>query len=531
MNIFVGIGGRGIQILESFIYLCSCGLGPNEEVYALVIDADETSGNLNRTRSLLAEYQSIRKMGLGRNTEIFKTNLILLNDEKNDLSLLWTPWKKIKRLIEDSGERVSNLDLQSILGYNLMVKDDKDICDLFFTKNELETELSKGFRGRPSIGSAVFASIDYEKEQDAKGNKDQISNLLDKIKGKIPNEQVKLFVCGSIFGGTGASGVPNIPKILKSVPDIENNRKNLFVGGMLVLPYFSFPPAPADVKNRNELYADSNMFIANTKASLMNYDNFVKNVFDKVYVIGECYNSFNVGKFGLGAAEQINPPHYIELISGLSVTDFFVTPQSKKDNTTNPYYFCGRKDPSRITFDDLPGNSLYTNNDIKQRLAVMGVLGQAFLYYKKGTQNFSEFPLFGVTKNIKKKLLSLKSNWTIAAGDKDIDLVESFFKKDIKNIRQLGWFEFLYYLQNLDAPKVELFNQGVISQPDNVSSFSSVLYEHGNVQQSEFADFLGTMEQSRVIDADSNNDVGLLVSVFYESAKEHAARNFDFKKT
>ena len=67
---------------------------------------------------------------------------------------------------------------------------------------EKETPLQEGFRGHPSIGSAVMAKmVDLQEDETWREFRKNISN---------DDGEAKVFLAGSIFGGTGASGFPTI---------------------------------------------------------------------------------------------------------------------------------------------------------------------------------------------------------------------------------------------------------------------------------------------------------------------------------
>ena len=71
--------------------------------------------------------------------------------------------------------------------------------EVLYSEKERTTQLHEGFRGHPSIGAAVMA-------QTVLGGGEPWKTFNSKV-AKDPNP--KIFLAGSIFGGTGASGLPD----------------------------------------------------------------------------------------------------------------------------------------------------------------------------------------------------------------------------------------------------------------------------------------------------------------------------------
>ena len=55
-NYLIGIGGTGARVIESFVYLCAAGYGPDNEVTIFFIDPDKANGNLERTTAVVDNY-------------------------------------------------------------------------------------------------------------------------------------------------------------------------------------------------------------------------------------------------------------------------------------------------------------------------------------------------------------------------------------------------------------------------------------------------------------------------------------------
>ena len=85
-----------------------------------------------------------------------------------------------------------------------------------YAPEEKAQNLSEGFRARPNIGAAAMLATSAN-ENDPFWN--QIHKALDDARG---GEEVRIFIISSIFGGTGASGFPNIARKIKAIQKEKN---------------------------------------------------------------------------------------------------------------------------------------------------------------------------------------------------------------------------------------------------------------------------------------------------------------------
>ena len=76
-------------------------------------------------------------------------------------------------------------------------------------KDNLDSELTIGFKGNPNVGSIVLNSFENSPEFKL------FTNIFDKDKDRV-------FIISSIFGGTGASGFPLLVKLIRN-----NNADNV----------------------------------------------------------------------------------------------------------------------------------------------------------------------------------------------------------------------------------------------------------------------------------------------------------------
>lgn len=335
MSIYViGIGGTGAKCIEAIIQLASIGLFNEEPLNLLFVDADENNGNLERARKSLKIYQDCHKLTLADKFPWMKTEI-------RDFGL-WSPFANTS----------VNKNLSSFFEYNLL-KDDEpalgNLFDVLYTSEEKEANLDVGFRGRPAIGAAVMSQVKLDAlDYDSWG---QLLNQLqtDTGAGKRP----KVFLCGSIFGGTGASGLPTIGRLIHNKLENLRIRSKVDIGCLFVLPYFGFNPSSAD--NSETVYARSDQFLLNTEAALRYYGGQAQETFDTVYLLGN-QNLSPVKVFSVGKNTQRNDPHFLEMYAALAARQFLLntTPQQKSVVLMN------RENLKNITWRDIPEQKLVT---------------------------------------------------------------------------------------------------------------------------------------------------------------------------
>ncbi|MEM8503671.1 MAG: hypothetical protein AAF716_11030 [Cyanobacteria bacterium P01_D01_bin.1] len=333
----IGIGGTGAKCLEALTQMAAVGLlnsdGPSLEqtIYTLFVDADETNGSLERARSSMSLYQKCHELFEGD-----RASQPWMQARLNNLDL-WSPL----------GQAATVKKLSSLFSYDSLQQVSPDLgslVDVLFTPEELEANLEVGFRGRPAIGSAVMSQIELDNR-----NGDVWQQLIEKIRIDIGNKGrfPKVFLFGSIFGGTGASGIPTIGRVLHQRLEAENMRDRVSIGSAFMLPYFSFTPASGLAKD--EVFARSDQFLLNTEAALRYYVTQGK-PFDTVYVLGD-HNTTEV-EFSLGKTSQKNAPHFIEMYAALGASHFLQT--EGKPNTGTQVAVASRQSRNRLSWSDLP---------------------------------------------------------------------------------------------------------------------------------------------------------------------------------
>ncbi|MBI3650564.1 MAG: hypothetical protein HY231_05895 [Acidobacteria bacterium] len=317
----IGIGGTGAKCVEALTHLCAAGLMPEGELYTLFVDPDKANGSLERAEITLQQYTRCQQLKLGA-TDLFKTPVTVAKPG------VWSPFNDANPTLEKFF-RYTNLKMNDAGAAHLF--------DVLYSPVEKVTSLEKGFRGHPSIGAAVMANtLELGKGEPWKTFREKIGQDVRAEDG------AKIILIGSIFGGTGASGVPTIARLIHN--ELKKiGQENAKVGGILMLPYFSFSPVTDE-----KLRADAEDFLLNTQAALKYYHQQDElGIYDAVYLLGEQELS-PMKAPSIGGRSQRNEPHFMELYAALACLDFF----GRKNPTK--YSLVARQQASSVTWNDLP---------------------------------------------------------------------------------------------------------------------------------------------------------------------------------
>lgn len=382
----IGIGGTGMRCLESLIHLCAIGMFDNTIIHMLAIDTDTTNGNFTRMRHLKDAYCAVQNGADPTSDTFFSAQLKYYeyntpyNGNKNN-------FKRIFSYTENTPEG--------------------DLADLVFTKDVEEFSLTEGYRARTHLGSMMMYN-DIIKAARKKNTKTGLYQFLNAISNNSSGtEKSRVFILGSVFGGTGASSIPVIPQALQQAAKMAGFKtdplENCYFGATLLTAYFNFTP-PKD--NVNKIVADSQKFALNSKIAMMYYneDPDVKRTYQRFYMLGTQTPDFKVdesnasdktvAKSSVGGSSQLNDSHYIELMAACAARDFYLTDEKElKDEKENwsekgPSYLYRVVDPKdgkfSLTFSDFVGNQ--NNADINFAFKFGSLLVYSIIANEKGKE-------------------------------------------------------------------------------------------------------------------------------------------------
>lgn len=313
----IGFGGTGSRILESYIYLCAAGI-IREPCHLLLIDPDGSNGNVERCRDQFSLYKSIhRTEPTFPVTEPTLFGCPLNPDGSGvDETFFWEypnryqPWSRL-------------------LEVNLMKQDVRNFIELLYDEKDSELTFDRGYVGRAHIGSldlfrvlrSALARAAAEVPTSGAPNNDPEQSTQDALilffrafrAAAQGARGVRLAVVGSLFGGTGASGIPAIPPLLRQTfPELRDRIRLACVGA---LPYFSFPKKAADAP-------DPAHHPLATQAALYHYS-YTDVGFDDIYLVGSPQRHETNRENHLGGPGQSNDAHYVELAAALAIAHFF----------------------------------------------------------------------------------------------------------------------------------------------------------------------------------------------------------------
>jgi len=335
MNVFaIGIGGTGAKCLEALVHLHAAGLiqdqtGKTVRLGTFLVEPDRQSTLLARTEIAVDRYSKLREK-LGTATEGFAASEI-------DHYGTWSP-------LAGSTPGVS---LDQVFAKPVLRNQASGLAALFdclYPPEEQKAELDVGFRGRPPIGSAVMSRITLDKAAEAGAWK----KLLGDIQTAAGSSDLPIIhLLGSVFGGTGASGVPTLGGMLKTWLQ-QQGLTRVRVHASLLLPYFDFD---GQGDQGTGIHAEARNFQLNTDAALQYLANNGRSCFDQVYLVGSDIKArYN---FSIGGRSQDNDAHIIELLATLGVR------HGCGSSSANDYaYVLSRGKEDQITWEDIPDNGI-----------------------------------------------------------------------------------------------------------------------------------------------------------------------------
>jgi hypothetical protein len=469
----IAIGGTGMRCLESFTHLCGIGMFDNQEIEVLTLDTDQNNGNKSRVEDLISLYSRIKTSG----TTLGGTpNANTFFSAKLNLHRFWTNYSSPGR------ENYKNISKIST-GTPEQQKANKLISDLFLdTGSVQEFALEHGYRAQTHLGSMLmYHGIVEAARNILKGTSVQSEERdLDTFMGKLEHAgaSARVFIFGSVFGGTGASSIPVIPKALQDFVKIRSNgnasidfSKAKF-GSTLLTEYFTFNKPDAQQKSgkANSVIADSSFFPLNSQAALQFYqsDPTVQKCYKLLYHIGWPIESKKIdgnntsNQTITGGSEQKNACHITELLCACAAYNFF-TRTDGFDSTKADYLYKAVefKDNSfNFSFDDFIGKENQAGEIFVNKLGALYSLAHISL-----TKNGAAFDDSGIKGFIKQcenqKLLQYS---TISDSEcKDINEYFKLFAYTFKDAKFIpGW---LYQVRNSVAPGRFLFDSKAF--PDN----------------------------------------------------------------
>lgn len=380
-NYLIAIGGTGSRCLESILYLAAAGLF-RDPINILIIDPDLNNGNSFKTRQLIGDYHSLHLAEQPRNPTysgwfkgvpppptLFQASINREGNGRGQHPIFWNLQSDDQRKFRD------------VIKYTEQAPKLRNFLDLFYEPADWNMLLNVGYQGRTNVGAvALKQDMEDTVDIDKSGLNEFLGNLyLDLSK----DNEARIFVIGSVFGGTGAAGIPTLPSLIKNIDKgalSEEQRVRLRYGCAMMTPYFTFPKN----KDANAVLGpgtDSARHIIATQAALLHYAH-VPPGYQHVYFIGAPSRAKTNEKNVPGGDQQRNDPHYAELAAALAFWDFLnFGPIAKTDKQL---HFVDTIQDNRdlgVTWETLPVHPfghVDRREDVKRALVVFTTF--AYLY-------------------------------------------------------------------------------------------------------------------------------------------------------
>lgn len=347
----IGIGGTGMRCLESFVHLCAMGMMENTEVDMLALDTDRENGNFRRLKELIDVYNKTK--GIEKQHYVHKDSFFTSKINYYQYSP------------DYSRSETGNFNRLTQYG-DLQYQDPQkaDLANLLFTSNTREFDLKHGYRAQTNLGSfLMYHNILQEVSTHHDG---ELSKFISSLVNACQASNPKVFVLGSVFGGTGASSIPILPKAFNDAANIlapGASISDAFFGAILLTSYFSFKVPSSNYVEHQKIVATADKFALNSQAAMMFYneDKTVRRIYQKFYMLGtptiDFSTDLNESETITGGVRQENNSHYIELFAAFAAYNFFSSETddlSKIKQTPDgvQYYFRNIDDSGELEFSD-----------------------------------------------------------------------------------------------------------------------------------------------------------------------------------
>lgn len=316
-NLFIfGIGGTGARIIRAFSMLLAANGGQMGDtmVFPMIIDYDVQNGDKDRALKALELYSKIHN-GIYNGTTLtdsknhkeegfFSTEVTNLTDAfpNSGYKSTYTYHHTIPSTSETYSRRIGHSSLNGNLQITQYL-----LNSLYNTSTnqeiaELHIDTRVGFRGNPNIGSVLLN--DMNNSQEFKDFEKQCS----------PGDRV--VIIGSLFGGTGASGIPVLVKSMKNSKRTAVQQAK--IATLLIEPYFKI--SDPDKNKLHEGVIDDKIFESKTKAALHYYEDTLSEDVDAFYYLGDRIK--NQVEHHPGKETQKNDAHILELIGAMAIAHF-----------------------------------------------------------------------------------------------------------------------------------------------------------------------------------------------------------------
>ena len=373
------------------------GMFDDTDIHLLALDTDKNNGNFGRLKHLKEAYVNTKGLDPAKRVA-HKDTFFSANIKYYEFSPNYETKSTFKEVFNYGDTKYNH-------------REETDLADLVLDRDVEEFNLQHGYRAQTHLGSMMMYQSITEAAQSKlpNGLKDFISALIT----ETTSGKAKVFILGSVFGGTGASSIPIIPQALSRAAQIISNGssdilKNAYFGSTLLTAYFNFNLPTAEQLNQQKVIATSDKFALNSQVAMMFYDDdaTVRSTYQRFYMMGTqdlnwdpMRNSSNNNNHTItGGSLQKNDSHYIELLAASAALDFYncsdAQLQLNKNNNTTDYLYRAVEENDKFDFQDFVGKAHQT--EFAQKLGCL----VAFALFNNGDDDFVEKARSGEDKEI-----------------------------------------------------------------------------------------------------------------------------------
>lgn len=355
-NFLYFIGGTGTRIESAFLHLCAMNLiNAGETLHVVSIDKDAENGNTTAADSLaglmteLSDPDNLKPTGkiaaVPDNKELFRNRIVREGWSFDDAFTYFATGAA-------TGDATAMTFKASY--HPSIITGDNVLFNAFYSLEQQGNNLINGFDANPQMGSTLFTSIlQQDRSLRTAGTANTLLSPLFEYHTRNNQNDVRVFIVGSIFGGTGASCFYKLARYIyeetKGWTHAGDGHKLVHIGGVLLLPYFRFKDDPNAIPPTS---VDPNVVWEETRVALKHYANIPHlmkdpqaapgtdaGIFEALYLLGQQDRHYTAYSTARGGSGQRNHFDLIDLLAADAVKDFVNTPLNANWN------LCRNNDP------------------------------------------------------------------------------------------------------------------------------------------------------------------------------------------
>lgn len=371
----LGIGGTGMRCIESMIHLCAMGMFDDTEIHLLALDTDMNGGNFSRLKDVKEAYVNAKSIDKASRTALKET--------------FFSADIKYYEFCPDYNKKSTFCDVFNYGDTKFNHKEKADLADLVFSDNVENFDLTHGYRAQTHLGSMMmYHSIVEAAHSNGENDLKRFLQVLTTActDGSAP----KVFILGSVFGGTGASSIPIIPQAISEAASVLSNGtanvlSQAFFASTLLTAYFSFKAPSADELKKQKVIATSDKFALNSQVAMMFYDDdtTVRRTYQRFYMLGTdglgwdpmAREKGKITETITGGAEQKNDSHFIELMAACAALDFYNCDvkhlKDNKEHGNTDYLYRAVDGSGKFDFKDFVGSKDNCDKEFAKKFGML----------------------------------------------------------------------------------------------------------------------------------------------------------------